>query len=189
VTFRLVDSLPASLLDQWERELESSPRTEAERERRCRIEAYLDAGHGACWLHDSRVASMVQQAIRYFDGSRYRLHAWCVMPNHVHVVFDQWSGHSISTVLWSWKSWTAKQANTLLDRSGPFWQREYHDRFIRDAAHLANAIRYVEQNPVQAGLATRPADWPWSSAAASLGAPQSLCGSSPPPTDATSPPE
>ena len=107
---------------------------------------------------------MVEQALLYFDHDRYRLRAWCVMPNHVHVMFDEWVGHPLHKVVWSWKSWTAKQANAQLGRSGAFWHREYFDRFIRDAAHLSNAIAYIEQNPVKARLVANSTDWLWSSA-------------------------
>jgi putative DNA methylase len=55
-------------------------------ELRRRIEEYLDAGHGACWLRRPEIAALVEGALRYFDGQRYRLLAWCVMPNHVHTL-------------------------------------------------------------------------------------------------------
>ncbi|HEX9733723.1 MAG TPA: transposase, partial [Thermoanaerobaculia bacterium] len=86
------------------------------------------------------------------------------MPNHVHVLIETVPGHGLDSVLHSWKSFTAKEANRLLDRTGAFWQVEYHDRFTRDAAHLANATRYIENNPVKVGLVTSGEDWRWSSA-------------------------
>lgn len=107
---------------------------------------------------------MVEQALLYFDNDRYRLRAWCVMPNHVHVMIDVWDGHPLHTIIWSWKSWTSRQANARLRRAGAFWHREYYDRFICDAAHLRNAVAYIENNPVKAGLVPAAADWPWSSA-------------------------
>jgi hypothetical protein len=67
-------------------------------------------------------------------------------------------------VLHSWKSFTAQQANKLLGRQGEFWAREYFDRFIRNEQHLAQAIAYIEQNPVKAGLVDNPEAWPYSSA-------------------------
>jgi REP element-mobilizing transposase RayT len=164
VTFRLADSLPRTVLARWERELELLPRTEADRERRERIDGYLDAGHGECLLRDPRVASLVQDSLRHFDGEHYRLRAWCIMPNHVHVLFDHWEGCPLGKVVWSWKRWTAKRSNSLLGRTGALWQREYHDRFIRDSVHFAAAVKYIEGNPVKARLARHPHEWRWSSA-------------------------
>jgi REP element-mobilizing transposase RayT len=100
---------------------------------------------------------MVASAIRYFDGQRYRLYAWCVMPNHVHAVLQPLGGWRLAQILHSWKSFTAKRANVLLNRDGEFWQREYYDRMLRDEREFLRAVRYVGDNPVKAGLR----DWPW----------------------------
>ena len=88
------------------------------------------------------------------------------MPNHVHVVVEPMAGVSFHSIIQAWKSISARRANVLLGRTGPFWMREYYDRYIRDDAHLEAAIRYTENNPVDAGLCARPADWPWSSGSA-----------------------
>ncbi|HCX32480.1 MAG TPA: hypothetical protein DHV08_02285, partial [Rhodocyclaceae bacterium] len=164
ITFRLADSLPQGVLDRWSQEL--AGRSEADRQtaREQRIAQWLDQGHGACHLQDRRIAELVEDALLHFDGERYRLLAWCIMPNHVHVLIETVPGHGLDSVLHSWKSFTAKEANRLLERTGPFWQVEYHDRFIRDDAHFANATRYIENNPVKAGLVTSGEDWRWSSA-------------------------
>jgi REP element-mobilizing transposase RayT len=124
----------------------------------------LDAGLGSCWLRRSEIASLVEEALFHFDDQRYRLLAWCLMPNHVHVVIEMLGGHSLSRVVWSWKSFTAKQANTILQRSGVFWDVDYFDRYMRNEEHLSRTIEYVEQNPVKAGLCSTPPEWPWSSA-------------------------
>ena len=167
LTFRLHDSLPATLRAEWAAELERLPDSQQQRHRRKRIEAALDDGHGACFLADSRIARLVVDALQRFDGERYHLHAWCVMPNHVHVLVTPLGGHRLSAVLHSWKSFTAKEANRQLGRSGSFWMPEYFDRAIRDERHFRAAVAYIEHNPVQAGLCEAPGNWPWSS----LGAP------------------
>ncbi len=167
LTFRLHDSLPATLRAEWAAELERLPDSQQQRHRRKRIEAALDDGHGACFLADSRIARLVVDALQRFDGERYHLHAWCVMPNHVHVLVTPLGGHRLSAVLHSWKSFTAKEANRQLERSGSFWMPEYFDRAIRDERHFRAAVAYIEHNPVQAGLCEAPGNWPWSS----LGAP------------------
>jgi REP element-mobilizing transposase RayT len=122
-----------------------------------RIEAYLDAGHGACWMGNSQVAELVADALRHFDGQRYRLYAWCIMPNHVHILIEPLIPHQLSKILHSWKSFTATAANRLLHRSGDFWQPESYDHLIRDERDFAHAIDYIVDNPLKAGLK----DWPW----------------------------
>jgi REP element-mobilizing transposase RayT len=171
VTFRLADSLPVSVLQALEAERENITRTAqqmkrdlspSERQRLAellseRIETYLDAGAGACHLADPRIAEVVAQALRFFDHRRYQLRAWCVMPNHVHVVLRLFPGQSLAAVLHSWKSFTAKEANRILGTTGRFWQREYYDHLVRDEAECARIVRYVIENPAKAHLR----NWPW----------------------------
>lgn len=129
-----------------------------------RIEAFEDSGAGACWLKDDRIARIVEQALLHFDGARYRLLAWCVMPNHVHVVIETHQGFPLGEVVHSWKSFTANQANKVLGRTGPFWMADYYDRFVRDERHFLAVVRYVTENPVKAGLVSDASQWRWSSA-------------------------
>jgi len=165
VTFRLIDAFPGTCLKDWQLELSTMNPIEAECERRRRIEEYLDKGYGSALLSQPRIAELVSQAVRYFDGDRYDLHAWCVMPNHVHAFLTPKPEMSLPGILHSWKSFTANKANKLLDRHGSFWQREYFDRFVRDQKHFVAAIEYIENNPVKAGLAVDPTAWPFGSAA------------------------
>ncbi len=164
ITFRLADSLPGDRLKQWEDELASLPEDRRLIERAQRIQAWLDQGHGECWLRDPRLAQMAEDALLHFDGTSYRLLAWCVMPNHVHTLVETQPEHPLAGILHSWKSYTASAANRWLGRRGAFWQREYHDRFMRDEKHLQRAIEYIEQNPVKAGLVAAPEQWRFSSA-------------------------
>jgi REP element-mobilizing transposase RayT len=108
-------------------------------------------------MRDQRVARLVAGALTHFDGERYGLLAWCVMPNHVHAVFRPLEGFALSAILHSWKSFTASAANRVLGRKGEFWQAESYDHLVRDGDDLANQVRYVAQNPCKAGLA----EWPW----------------------------
>ena len=159
ITYRLADALPASVLARLEHE------TKDDRERRKRIEEYLDAGHGSCSLRLSKVACIVEDAFLHFDGRRYKLLEWVVMPNHVHVLVETDPENQLSAIVHTWKSFTAKEANKILGSSAHFWQPDYFDRFIRNDAHFANAVRYIHQNPVKAKLVERPEDWPFGSAA------------------------
>lgn len=173
INFRLCDSMPANILEKWRNELESlaaKGRQDAGApgkncaELRRRIEEYLDAGHGECWLRRPDIAQVVEDALLHFDGQRYRLLAWCVMPNHVHVMMETLLGFPLPDIIHSWKSFTGNQANRILERRGEFWQREYLDRYIRHAEHYVQAVAYIEENPVKARLARVKTDWPWSSA-------------------------
>lgn len=106
----------------------------------------------------------MQETLLRFDGERYLLMAWVVMPNHVHVLAQFDKQYPLSGVLHSWKSYVAHQANQMLGRSGSFWQKEYFDRFIRNDNHYRNAVMYIENNPVKAGLVNSPEEWLFSSA-------------------------
>jgi hypothetical protein len=120
VTFRLGDSLPEEILKHWANELATMPEARANAERRRRIETLLDTGKGSCWLRDPRIAHHIEVALLYFDGQRYRTHAWVVMPNHVYVLITPLEGYSLSGIVHSWKSFTAKAANRSLGREGQF---------------------------------------------------------------------
>jgi putative transposase len=124
----------------------------------------LDAGYGECLLRRSECAAIVEHTLLHADSERYRLLAWCVMPNHVHVVVEQFEGTPLDAVVQAWKSTSAHRINHLLARKGRLWRREYFDRFMRDDDHLAATIDYVENNPVAAKLATDACAWNWSSA-------------------------
>ena len=152
ITFRLWDSFPRERLEAWREELTHLPEKEAALERRKRIEEYLDRSFGKCWLREPRIAELVQTALLYFDGDRYRLYAWVIMPNHVHALLTPGTSWSLSEILHAWKSYTTHQANRLLVRQGKFWQEESFDRYIRDEHHFSAAVEYIEANPMKAGL-------------------------------------
>jgi putative transposase len=157
VVFRLADSLPAAALQKME--------LLGIIERFARCDALLDRGGGSAVLRQATAAQIVVDAMLWFDGARYALIAWCVMPNHVHVVIEPRDTHSLSQIVKSWKAFTAARINAMLARSGRLWAPDYFDRFMRSDGHLATTVAYVENNPVAAKLCPRPADWPFSSAA------------------------
>ncbi len=162
ITIRLADSLPQNLLNQWQQQLAHDQITDVDFRRR--IELYLDQGYGSCALRDERVAKMVQENLQHFDGVKYKLHAWVVMPNHVHYLATPLAGFTLSEVVHSCKSFTAHEANKILNRTGRFWFPEPFDRYIRNSEHFNNTIRYIENNPVKARLCDKPGDWRFSSA-------------------------
>jgi len=160
VTFRLADSLPKTKRADWEHLLQITD--EAERIRQ--MEQYLDQGAGSCVLREPECAEIVQNALLHFHEQRYRLLAWCVMPNHVHVLFETFDGHPIGRIVHSWKTFTAREINAHLQRTGPLWQEDYFDTFMRDDEHQWAMKDYFEGNPVKAKLVKAPKDWRWSSA-------------------------
>ncbi|HSZ52354.1 MAG TPA: transposase [Caulobacteraceae bacterium] len=155
--FRLADSLPVGILSR----LEAAP----PEDRWAAAEDILDRGAGSRALADPRLARMVMHSLLYFDGQRYDLIAWCVMPTHVHVLIQQRQGWPLAGVVQGWKTFTARSANRILGREGRFWSPDYFDRATKSEAQTERASVYIENNPVAAGLCTKPADWPWSSAA------------------------
>jgi putative transposase len=159
VTLRLHDAMPASRRSEWEALL----RIEGNRQRRTKLEEYLDRGLGECWLRQPRIAALVEDALRFFEGQRYKLGAWAVMPNHVHVLVDVWQT-PLADILHSWKGFTARKANLVLGRTGAFWEREYWDTRMRDEEQRRKAGHYIENNPVKACLAREAKEWACSSA-------------------------
>ena len=159
LTFRLADAMPAARRHEWE----ALRRIADERERRTKLEAYLDLGYGECVLKEPRCAAAVEEVVLRFDGERYRLAAWAVMLNHFHVMVEVWT-ITLGELTKAWKGVSAHRVNGILGRAGQLWQEDYWDRYIRDEEHFRKARRYIESNPVKAGLARMAAKWPWSSA-------------------------
>lgn len=166
LTFRLADALPAKVVTGWKNELDrqTDARERGEKLRKM-IARYEDTGYGDCLLRIPACAGALQEALTHFDGIRYHLLEWCVMPNHVHVLIRCESGFPLGGIVKSWKTFTARRINEATGKKGSVWARDYHDRFIRDLDHLADSRAYIRNNPVKAGLCKKPEDWPWSSAA------------------------
>jgi REP element-mobilizing transposase RayT len=118
---------------------------------------------GPRWLRDPRIAKMMVTALHYGETQKlYQIHAFVVMPDHVHVV---WTPRRHRSRIMEWlKGTTARRANRILGRRGRFWQDESFDHWIRNGREFDNVIGYVECNPVSAGLVASAEDWPWSSA-------------------------
>ena len=190
VTSCLEGSLPATgRLDVagYRAELETRPRppevSEEEWERRLwklefsRLDRWLDTGPAVRWLGRPELAEMVRDALLFFAGQRYDVIAYVVMPSHIHWVFRpraEWvatlpTGPRYQSprerITHSVKRYSGYRCNLALDRQGPFWQTESYDHWVRDTAELERIIRYVEENPVKAGLVKQAEDWVYSSAA------------------------
>ena len=188
VSFRLADSVPNSRRNEWlaernsiEENAKALGRELMEEEKKRlqflyseRIEFFLDAGHGDCHLKKPEIAEIVAGALKHFDGERYHLHAWCVMPNHVHVIVEvagnkvarpsrsgitpkETDRDGLSTIIHSWKSFTAHEANKRLNRKGDFWQHDAYNHIIRSEKEYRFQLNYVWENPDKAGLDR----WQW----------------------------
>jgi leucyl-tRNA synthetase len=163
VTWRLADSLPTEKINEWQAERETwfaqnpepwTSEIEAEYHRKFSraIDKWLDAGSGECLLNDPAVAKIVVDALLHFDGDRYVMDSFVVMPNHVHAMFSLAPGIKLEDVIQSWKSFTSKSINAALGREGTLWQRDYWDRMVRDSDHRANILGYIQKNPERANL-------------------------------------
>ncbi len=183
VTFRLANSVPAVV---WQRLLEEAEQSRItldripdpqERARQADLaqrrlfgkwDRALDtASSGPFWLRERPVVNLVSESLQHSNGQVYDLDAFCIMPNHVHLVFTpliEADGKycAMSTIMHSLKRYTAREANRLLGREGEFWQHENYDHVVRDEAEWHRIVTYVLNNPVAAGLVPRREDWEWS---------------------------
>ena len=162
ITFRLADSLPDYVTKKM---LELAKDTA---DFRRQVEKYLDTGYGESLLLKPKHAETVKTAFQHFDGKRYRLNSWVVMPNHVHVLIEPLHGFPLGKIVSSWKGFTAYEIGRMesgyLKQWSRIWQPEYFDRYIRNAQHYEAVVRYIEDNPVKAGLVKAASHWIWSSA-------------------------
>jgi REP element-mobilizing transposase RayT len=176
ITFRLVGSLPISILNylaevkrQNELLVENISDPFARKEAITKSnkilfgkwDGELDLSKGESkWLFDRNVAEVVWNSIHYRDGKEYILDACCIMPNHVHMVINPLKTgegyQSLSEIMQSLKGYTARRANIILGRSGQFWQHESYDHVVRDAGEFKRIVDYIVDNPCRAGL---PANW------------------------------
>ena len=159
VTFRLADSLPLEVLKRYEQEClymeqvirghgglpEDWKRYEVEKHNK--VLRYLDNGYGECPLKRPKVRQIVMDAFAHIDGKSCIVHAYVIMPNHVHLLIEIFEGESITKVVGGVKQFTAHHINALLGKKGKLWQREVHDRIIRNEAHYNHSLRYILHNP------------------------------------------
>lgn len=178
VTWRLYGSLPLELLKRLRRDRRHDreqqgtkqvlwrQRMRREAKRFRLVDRLLDRGDcGPLWLRDPRVARSVVETLGFCERELqlYALHAYVVMANHIHVLLTPKA--PLATITRTIKTFTARKGNEFLSRRGqPFWQDESFDHWVRDEAAFSRIVRYIEWNPVQAGLVRKPEDWPWSSA-------------------------
>ena len=193
VTFRVKNSMPYEVIESLRKEQERAKKALVQSQQDDveedgyfrRWDIYLDkAEFGPRWLSQPEIADIVKEALHYRDGKVYDLHAFCIMSNHVHIVFEpssksDWQSDlldesecqpdhdrseyhfDLPKIMQSLKRHTARQANLILGRDGAFWQDESYDRVIRDSEEYVRVINYVLENPVKAGLVSTWDEWQW----------------------------
>lgn len=164
ITWRLNDSVPSHLFEEWRTQCEALPEAKRKQELYVLTERYLDEGHGSCILRSPVASAKVQDALLFYNGARYELHAWVIMPNHVHVLLTPAQGQDLTSILRPIKSYTATHIHKALGGSGALWQADFFDRLIRDEEHFHRVRKYIEWNPVKAKLCTGPEHYVYSSA-------------------------
>lgn len=178
ITFNLADAIPPALWlelkQQREKELQSASPEQRYLIRKKyfgKYDEWLDrAQHGKHWLSRPSIAQIVADEIHRMDGERYRLLAYCLMPNHVHLLIESLiteaathrgmsRKYPLTETLRLLKGRTARTCNLALNLSGKFWQHESYDHYVRNDEELGRIITYILQNPVRAGLAKEWTDW------------------------------
>ena len=161
LTWRLYGPLPGNALTEFKNRSGDSGKQFA------RAEQFLDgAGFGPHWMTAPEIATCVEDCIRRgaHELNQYQLLAYVVMPNHVHLLIEPRT--SVARITHGIKGVSARDANRILKRSSAiFWQAESFDHWVRKPAEGEKICRYIENNPVKAGLVCRAEEWKWSSAA------------------------
>jgi putative transposase len=175
ITYRLVNSIPYVILKTIRAELKKISEIKTKRltnaekihlDRRLKrlfkkYDALLDSGnYGEKYLLLPRIIKIVKHTLNFPDGKDYRLICYCIMPNHVHLVFELLKGNKgVSKIMQSIKRISSTDSNAVLNREGTFWQSESFDRLVRNDRELYNIIKYVLLNPVKAGLVKTWNEW------------------------------
>ncbi|MDO9302432.1 MAG: transposase [Anaerolineales bacterium] len=183
VNFRLAGSLPAEVVERLRAETDELEKRLLtikdqkeklllrDKEQRILFGKWDDALHksqtGPFWLKDERIAKIVADSILYHDGNWFDILAYCIMPNHGHLVLtphesSETTDYSLTKIMHNIKRNSANHANKILGRTGTFWQHENYDHYARDEAELERIIKYVLYNPVKAGLTDDWTKWKWS---------------------------
>jgi REP element-mobilizing transposase RayT len=177
ITFRTEDSIPTAVADGWRRRrtdwlkahgidpgigdwgvrlrvLSEEQRREFHTTFSREFLEYLDRGHGECVLKRPELAGIVASSFHHFDGRRYHLGDFVVMPNHVHILVCLLGATELGAVCYSWKKFTAGAINRELGRTGRFWQEESFDHLVRTPEQFDHLRHYIAENPRKAGLST-----------------------------------
>ncbi|MFN0176957.1 MAG: REP-associated tyrosine transposase [Saprospiraceae bacterium] len=179
VTFRLAGSIPMETIRQLKENydllqrsiLEQKGLTEREKRERIYVEqkrlfvatdVFLDTNpNGPYWLREKSIAEIVSEALQHRDGKLYNLHAYTIMPNHVHMMMTLMPNAPVLfKVMQDLKKFTGLHSNRSLGREGPFWEEESYDHVVRSEKEFYRIVNYILRNPVKAGLVKEWQLWP-----------------------------
>lgn len=167
INFRLAGTIPVEIFNKYaelKRKLINESKKHLLRNLyNDHIDSYLDKSSSLNdWLNKHLIREEVESTIHYYDKVHYKLIAFCIMPNHVHLIINTYGFDPVplGRFLGSIKRHSARKANVLLERSGSFWQAESYDHLVRSRNELADSIDYVINNPVKAGLVDEWTKWP-----------------------------
>lgn len=176
ITFRTADSLPPTVRKRWNRErlewlankgfadlkdwrdgwdlLNAKQRFEFQEHFNRLREGTLDECHGQCPFRDPSIANLLEEVLLHFDGSRYQMGDFVIMPNHVHLLVSFPSKEALKSCTYSWMHFSARRINQVLKRSGTLWQQESFDHLVRSPEHYSQFRNYIRENGPKAGLQT-----------------------------------
>lgn len=160
VTFRLADSVPRNIIQRWlsehRRWLEQNPPPHSAEKQQQRMAMfgrkllkYLDTGYGSCLLAAAEPRAEVENAMRYFDGTRYLLGEYAIMPNHVHALVMPLGDAELTRIAASWTAHSAVRINRCAGRTGRVWQPEPFDHIVRHQAAYQRFAAYIRDNPTK----------------------------------------
>lgn len=170
VTFRLADSIPQKTLRTWMSErdafvaqhaqpLSDADTVEYHKRFTYRIETWLDSGMGSCLLAQRNFSEIVADALFYFESKHYAIGEWVIMPNHVHAIVTPKTEFELSSILHSWKPFTATRINQLTGKTGSLWQEESYNQILRNECHQWKVEEYIRNNPIKAGITVHHASF------------------------------
>jgi REP element-mobilizing transposase RayT len=164
-TFRLADSVAAPVWRKWQQQraawLNMHPKPWDQTTQKdyntkfpAQMELWLDAGYGSCALKNPALREIATTSMHHFDGHRFTLGDYIIMPNHVHVLVTPHPGHTLASILTGWKRVSGHKIISLIGNPKPFWMTEDFDHAIRSERQLKHFKNYIAQNPIKAGLPT-----------------------------------
>lgn len=163
VTFRLYDSIHPNELKQLQEKIKENQNLHPAQQKKLfkKYDALLDnPKNNIQYLKQKEILEKCKNALHHYDGKEFNLICYCIMPNHIHLVFELLNKEIlIGEIIGSIKKFSARSANKALNRTGIFWQHESFDRLVRDDVELYFTIRYVLLNPVNAGLVINWKEW------------------------------
>ena len=165
VTFRLYDSLPQEKLKEYayQRDLwlkQNNNNIELKRPKKNEyyklfsdmVDLWLNSGYGKCILKQYEISKILDDSIKYFNGDRYILDSWVIMPNHVHILFKPVNDYTAQNIVASWKSYTANTINRQIGSKGQLWAHESYDHIVRSVEEFLHIRNYIANNPQKADI-------------------------------------